>query len=167
VAPPVVTQPSAPLIAAAPRGAGAGAPPPPPPSLIFGAGATPPQAPAPAAALAPPPPAATQPPASGITLIPPGSRPTETAAAAPTGGDARIVIRATAEVWVEVRDQASKPIFMKLMRRGDSYSVPNRSGLTLSSGRASALTMTVDGEPVDVQRRSVPLDADDLKRRGG
>ena len=71
--------------------------------------------------------------------------------------------------WVEVRDPTGKPVFMKLMHRGDAYSVPNRPGLTLSSGRASAITMTVDGEAVEVQRRNLPLDADELKqsRRAG
>src|SRR5262249_22784513 len=101
----------------------------------------------------------------------PASRPALAAAVAnapaASGAEPRIVIHATAQVWVEVRDPAGKPVFMKLMRRGDSYGVPNRSGLTLSTGRASAIAMTVDGEPVEVQRRSFALNADELKQAAG
>jgi cytoskeleton protein RodZ len=154
-APSPAPQTTAPAVGQQPAGPGA-APPPPPPSLIFAAPTTGAQS-APVIAAVPRPPEATQNPASGITLTPPAAR-------APDANEPRIFIRATAEVWVEVRDQAGKPVFMKLMRRGESYGVPNRGGLTMSAGRASAVTMTVDGEPVEVARRSVGLDADALKQ---
>lgn len=170
VAPPAppVTQPqppvpSATIVAQAPRTAApaAGSAPPPPPSLVFGGqGANVAAVPPPAAAVsAAPRQAEPAPEAPRLTLTPPPAR------APADNGESRIVIRATAEVWVEVRDQAGAPVFMKLMRRGDSFNVPNRGGLVMSAGKAAAIAMTVDGEPVEVSRRSVALEPEQLKRR--
>ncbi len=57
----------------------------------------------------------------------------------------------------------------RLLRVGDSYAVPNRKGLKLSTGNAGALEILVDGITVPAigadgeVRRNVALEADKLK----
>jgi cytoskeleton protein RodZ len=55
-----------------------------------------------------------------------------------------------------------------MLRAGDSYRVPNKTGLTLLTGNAGALEVYVDGRKVPALgpggaiRRDVALDADRL-----
>jgi cytoskeleton protein RodZ len=82
--------------------------------------------------------------------------------------NARIVIRANADSWVQVRDNDGELILTRMLRAGDSYRVPNKSGLTLLTGNAGALEIYVDGRlapalgPGGAIRRDVSLDADRL-----
>jgi hypothetical protein len=77
---------------------------------------------------------------------------------------ARIVLRATQEAWVQVRDSDDNLLLTRLLRAGDSYRVPNRPGLTMLTGNAGGLEITVDGNrlgslgSVGKVRRDVPLD---------
>jgi cytoskeleton protein RodZ len=80
----------------------------------------------------------------------------------------RIVIRATADSWIQVRDTSGTVVFTRVMRAGDSYNVPNRGGLSLYTGSAGALEFMVDGkvapsvgQPGTV-RRDITLDPDRL-----
>ena len=82
----------------------------------------------------------------------------------------RIVVRAKTNSWIQVRDDnANELLLTRLLRAGDSYTVPGRSGLMLSTGNAGALEILVDGTAVPpiggvgVVRRKVLLDADKLK----
>lgn len=84
--------------------------------------------------------------------------------------DARIVLHAMADSWVEVRDKATDELLLtRVLFRGDSFRVPNRAGLTLLTGNAGGLRITVDGETVPpigaigTVRRDVTLDPDQLK----
>lgn len=82
--------------------------------------------------------------------------------------DARIVIRAKSDSWVQVRDNDGELILTRMFRSGDSYRVPNKPGLTLLTGNAGALDIYVDGRkapalgPGGAIRRDVALDADRL-----
>lgn len=82
--------------------------------------------------------------------------------------NARIVIRANADSWVQVRDNDGELILTRMLRAGDSYRVPNKDGLTLLTGNAGALEIYVDGRkappigPGGAIRRDVALDADRL-----
>ena len=60
-------------------------------------------------------------------------------------GEARVVIEASTEVWVQVRDPAAHPIFTRTLQPGDSYRVPNRPGLVLDAGNVRALSVSIDG----------------------
>ena len=60
-------------------------------------------------------------------------------------GDARIVLRAREDSWVQVRDRSSAVILTRILRQGDSYLVPDEVGLTLLTGNAGGLELTVDG----------------------
>jgi cytoskeleton protein RodZ len=82
--------------------------------------------------------------------------------------NARIVIRANADSWVQVRDGQGQLVLTRMLRAGDSYRVPNQPGLTLLTGNAGALEIFVDGRkappigPGGAIRRDVALDADRL-----
>ena len=84
-------------------------------------------------------------------------------------GDPRVVIRASEDSWVEVRKGNGELLLTRVLREGEKYHVPNRSGLTLVTGNAGALKFSVDGEivgdigPLGTVRRNVLLDPQALK----
>lgn len=81
-----------------------------------------------------------------------------------TEGNARIVIKATADSWVQIRDPSGAVVFSRILRGGDSYGVANRPGQTLTSGSAGVLEIMVDGKKAPTIGRpgftqhDVPLD---------
>jgi cytoskeleton protein RodZ len=86
--------------------------------------------------------------------------------------DARVILRAREDSWIEVRDGARGELLLaRLMRPGDVYLVPNRSGLRLLTGNAGGLDIYVDGDltptlgKAGVVRKDVVLDADALRER--
>lgn len=107
-----------------------------------------------------------------IAAIPAETAVTETAAGRIYGdqGNARIIVRAKANSWIQVRnDNSGQLLLTRLLRAGDEYHVPDQRGLSLLTGDAGALEILVDGSTVpdigssgDV-RRNVALDADRLK----
>ena len=83
---------------------------------------------------------------------------------------ARIVVRAKSNSWIEVRDDFSNSMVVsRLLREGETFDVPNKTGLSLHTGNAGALEILVDGETVPaigaggVVLRGVQLDPDLLK----
>jgi cytoskeleton protein RodZ len=141
---------------------------------------------APPAAVPPAPPlpttAAPKPPANTQTL--PAPAPTTTAAtsppppaaapppvATPAPGTPRIVVKATADAWVTVKQPNGPAVLNKLMHVGDTWSPPpDKTGLLLTTGNAGGTEIDVDGAPIPTSlgtsgavRRDVPLDPDLLK----
>jgi cytoskeleton protein RodZ len=142
----------------------------------------------PPAAAAPPPAGAVPTPASGPPAVannPPAAAAnalappqTQTAMATPqappagaappgdsgTGTAGRIEIRATADCWVQVRAPDQSIVFSRVLKAGEIYRVPGRSGLVMRTGNAGALTIVVDGKPapslgpLGTLRRNVVLD---------
>jgi cytoskeletal protein RodZ len=115
------------------------------------------------------PPASAAPPAAAIAAAPADQTATP---AAPAAGETktRIVVRAKQNSWIQVRDEAANELLVtRLLRTGDSYAVPDRPGLRLSTGNAGALEILVDGAAVPAigeegaVRRNVRLDAGRLK----
>lgn len=130
----------------------------------------------------PPPPASAPVAAPGGAPRPAGAPgPGGTIAAAPTTGGAvpaappavadagRIALRARGEAWVQVRERAGPVVLNRVLRAGESWSVPARDGLLLSTGNVGGLDVVVDGQvapwlgSAQAVRRDVPLDADRLK----
>lgn len=78
--------------------------------------------------------------------------------------DARIILRATQDAWVQVRDSANELLLTRVLREGDVYRVPNQEGLTLLTGNAGGIDVLVDGTllaplgPVGSVRRDLALD---------
>ena len=83
-------------------------------------------------------------------------------------GQARVVLHATADSWVQVRDKGSNLLFTRVLKPGEHYNVPNQQGLTLVAGNAGGIDITVDGMEAphigDLGRvaRNVSLDPDHL-----
>jgi cytoskeleton protein RodZ len=121
--------------------------------------AAPEQAPAPVAAKPEPEPAPNPEPKPAPQAIP------EQTASTP----ATIEIRAKADSWVQVRGADGRVVVMRILRKGDSYQVPNEKGLTLMTGNAGAIEIAVDGQLVPpiglfgAVKRDVRLDAALLK----
>jgi cytoskeleton protein RodZ len=123
----------------------------------------------------PPPPEDT---VTGPTVASPAPPSPPLVAAPPTDGrvfgavndPVRIVIRSKGESWVQVRDADNQAVMTRVLRAGDQYRVPNRAGLTLMTGNAGALEVTVDGQPAPalgptgMVRRAVSLDPERLKQ---
>ncbi len=83
--------------------------------------------------------------------------------------DARVVLRARAESWVQVQGANNELLLTRMLRPGDSYHAPNRVDLVLMTGNAGAIEVMVDGEafgalgPVGQIRRNIKLNADYLR----
>lgn len=85
----------------------------------------------------------------------------------------RMVLRARGESWVHIRDPRTGQVLLnRLLRGGETFSVPDRQGLVLTTGKAENLDVIVDGEPSAVLenatgvRRDIPLEPEALKAAG-
>ncbi|MGE0715259.1 MAG: RodZ domain-containing protein [Alphaproteobacteria bacterium] len=85
-----------------------------------------------------------------------------------TAAESRIVIRAISDSWVQVRDSENSLLLTRVLRAGDVYRVPDRPGITMRTGNAGGLEVTVDGRsapslgPNGGVRRNVALDPEKL-----
>ena len=84
--------------------------------------------------------------------------------------DSRIRIIALNTSWIQLRDfKENRIILSKVLPKGQSYKVPNNMRLTLMTGNAGALKITVDGKTVPnigklgEVRRKVLLEVESLK----
>jgi cytoskeleton protein RodZ len=82
----------------------------------------------------------------------------------------RIVLRASQESWIHVRDPRSGQVLLnRVLRPGESWNVPQREGLVLTTGKAEGLDLVVDGQVSQILsgvigvRRDIALDADRLR----
>ena len=101
---------------------------------------------------------------------PPG-QPTATtpAPADPQGEQTRVIIRASADAWIQVRERGGAILVNRVLKPGESWPVPNRPGLTCTTGNAGGTEVVLDGVVVPglggagAVRRDLPLDPDMLK----
>ena len=56
-----------------------------------------------------------------------------------------IVIKAIGNSWVEIEDIDGNSLMARIMRQGETYVVPNMSGLTFNTGNAGALSLSYGG----------------------
>ncbi|HEX3538025.1 MAG TPA: RodZ domain-containing protein [Stellaceae bacterium] len=171
----------------APVSAQAAAPPPAPsppaqsgPTMASGLFANTPVVPAPdtnsAAPTTPPPaiidrgsPTVNQPAAPRPVPDPPTAAKTQVASASPdTVVGTRVTIKAAADCWIQVRAPDQSIVFSRVLKSGETYQVPAKTGLMLRTGNAGALEIAVDGKPapsiggLGTLRRNVALDPDAL-----
>jgi cytoskeleton protein RodZ len=141
----------------------------PPSAASFGAASDTPAAPAPAPATASmPAPAPAVAPTQVAVAVPP---PAPVAPPVETPRRPRIEVLAKADSWIQIRDGGLNELLLtRLLREGETFAVPDRSGLTLLTGNAGALEIRVDGVavpslgPEGAVRRSIALDVERLKQ---
>ncbi len=136
--------------------------------------------PAPVAVAAAPPAPPPEPAAPPVPSISPSSaaaaaiNPPPMAAAlavqdAPAPDQPRIVVQATADAWLQVRDRNGGVLLNKILHGGETWPVPTRPNLVLTTGNAGGTELVVDGVATQVPggsgavRRDLPLDADLIK----
>lgn len=122
-----------------------------------------------------------RPPAQGVTSAsaaplnpPPISQPPAAEPAVATFGaaeDSRIVLRARADSWIQVRERTGGTVlFNRVLRPGETYRVPMRPGLLLTTGNAGGLDVVLDGDALPTLgqqgavRRDLPLEPDQLRQ---
>jgi cytoskeleton protein RodZ len=150
------------LITTMPRNVSPGVPAPAaPPSQQQAQQAAPPaSAPAPAPATVAP---AQQ--AASVTAATPASA--QSTPATP-GAGGKITIKAVTDCWIQVRATDQSIVFSRVLKAGETYAVPQRTGLSLRTGNAGALEIAVDGKTVPsiggigALRRDVELDSTEL-----
>lgn len=75
-----------------------------------------------------------------------------------TNRDARVVLTARGESWVQVRDAAQAVLFTRTLQPGESYRVPNRQGLLMRVGNPRMLDISIDGSaPVQLSDSDRPI----------
>jgi cytoskeleton protein RodZ len=81
----------------------------------------------------------------------------------------RIVLRASADAWMQVRDRAGPVLLTRTLHPGDTWEVPPRPNLLLTTGNAGGTDIVVDGVTSPslggsgVVRRDLLLDPDLIK----
>jgi cytoskeleton protein RodZ len=87
--------------------------------------------------------------------------------------DARLVLKATAPVWVRIEDGKGKAILTETLMSGDRFMVPNQKGLVVIARDGGLLQYEIDGKQLGalgtpgeiiVNRK---LDISELMNRGG
>lgn len=109
----------------------------------------------------------------GKPVTDPAAEPTGPKMATQDASGARVTLTATGDdCWVQVREMDGQLLMSRLLRKGDSYAVPNRPGLTLMVGNAGALDVSIDGKKAPslgtsgMVRRDIRLDPDKLLTGG-
>ncbi len=117
------------------------------------------------------------PPSSAAAAVVPGAVPTTLPGTASTGATAqgalpdgtRIVLRARAEAWIQVRDRQGQVLLNRVLRQGETWPVPPKLSLLLTTGNAGGTELLVDGAPTaalgadGAVRRDMALDADAIR----
>ena len=76
----------------------------------------------------------------------------------PVAAGAGVVIRATANSWIQIREAGQPPLFTGVLQAGESYRVPDRPGLTIRTRNTHGIEISVDGQPAP------PIGADGVVR---
>jgi cytoskeleton protein RodZ len=88
------------------------------------------------------------------------------------GGEAgRVLLRARADTWIQVRERGSGSVlFNRVLRPGETYRVPDRPDLLMTTGNAGGLEVVVEGDALPslggpgVVRRDLPLEPQALRQ---
>jgi len=111
------------------------------------------------AALSPPP----------VAAPAPTPAPTPVVAAPPPEPGAHLAVQATADAWIQVREKGGHVLLNRVLRSGETWTVPDQPSLLLTTGNAGGTEIVVDGvatRPLGrdgAVRRDLPLDADAIK----
>jgi len=87
----------------------------------------------------------------------------------PAAPQSRIVLSATADAWMEVRDRSGQVLLNRVLHPGEFWPVPPQPNLLLTLGNAGGTDILVDGVTLPslgasgAVRHDIPLDPDLLK----
>lgn len=87
----------------------------------------------------------------------------------PQPDQSRVLIRATADAWIQVRERGGAILLNRVLKPAEVWAVPNRPGLTFTTGNAGGTELLLDGVVLPAiggpgaVRRDLPLDPDMLK----
>jgi cytoskeleton protein RodZ len=115
-----------------------------------------------------PPALPSSPPAKVAAATPPPPAPAAPTPTAASGDASRVSIKALSDCWIQVRGSDDAIVFSRVLKTGETYKVPAKSGLFLRTGNAGALQIAVDGKPapsigaIGAMRRNVALDPSEL-----
>jgi cytoskeleton protein RodZ len=110
--------------------------------------------------------------ASGSTSAASAAAMTTAANAAPIAtpnGAQHLMLRAKSDAWVQVRERDGAVLLNRVLRPGETWVVPDKPGLLLTTGNAGGTEVLVDGmvtASLGIDggvRRDLPLDADAFK----
>jgi cytoskeleton protein RodZ len=89
--------------------------------------------------------------------------------AAADGEAGKIVVRARLESWIQVTNEQKEVVFSRVLRSGETYTVPEEKGLMLTTGNAGGIEISVNGKKVKslgtvgLVKRDIPLDPKKLQ----
>lgn len=108
--------------------------------------------------------------AAAPAVVPPtDEQPAATASKAPAG--TRVLIEALQPSWIEITDADGRILYTNILRVGQALPIPNKPGITLTTGNAAGVQVVVDGKKLGAMgrtgevKRAIPLDADQLLGR--
>ncbi|MBS0642523.1 MAG: DUF4115 domain-containing protein [Proteobacteria bacterium] len=136
---------------------------PPPPIIVVTRPAEPaPSAPAPVVAATEPAPAAPpiSPSSAAAALV---RDPVPQPEPSPASDKGRLVLRATADAWIQVKDRGGALLLNRVLKAGESWAVPKQD-LLMTTGNAGGTEILIDGVPTQplgglgAVRRDVALD---------
>ena len=100
---------------------------------------------------------------------PPPAAPDGSAALSASAG--QLVIEASGDAWIEIKNGTGRVIYQHVLHSGESYTVPDQPELTLTTGNATVTTIALGGTPLGPLKghvvRNLPLDAASLKTKLG
>ena len=79
------------------------------------------------------------------------------------------MLRAKSDAWMQVRDKSGQILLNRVLRNGETWQVPAKPSLLLTTGNAGGTELLVDGTAAGslggdgAVRRDLPLDADAIK----
>jgi cytoskeleton protein RodZ len=79
------------------------------------------------------------------------------------------VVRARLESWIQITNEKKEVVFSRVLRSGETYTVPEDKGLMLTTGNAGGIEISVNGKKlkslgtVGLVKRDIPLDAKKLR----
>jgi cytoskeleton protein RodZ len=128
------------------------------------------EAPRVAIAAAAPPVASIRPPQDPpVPAAAPSVGSAQAATMVPGAADSRIVLRASADAWILLKDRGGAVLLNRVLKAGETWSVPPRPDLLLTTGNAGGTEILVDGVLVPALggsggvRRDLPLDPQGFK----
>jgi cytoskeleton protein RodZ len=98
--------------------------------------------------------------AAAATTAPPAPHPAD---------QPRVVLSATADAWMQVRDKSGQVLLNRVLHPGEFWAVPAQPSLVLTTGNAGGTDILVDGTTMPplgasgAVRRDIPLNPDLLK----